>query len=193
MRCLILIIEGGDLVGKTTLCKKLLDDPLLRAQGYVYSHFSRLPPGFDYGWDYLARASRKIVQDRFHMSEQVYARVRGEEPRTTPATPERYRWLDGKLRELGAFTVVVVCEDDELIRERYRVGEMYDVEKCVAANRGFHFLLRNNEGDADVDLVLRTNRGNPFVTDDDVALILTNYLERQDFISEHHRRRPAVL
>lgn len=129
----MIIIEGADLVGKTTLCHKLLETEYCQKNGMVYSHLSRLPPGWRNPGSYLARACSNTVQDRFHLSEPVYAAVRGEETRLTP---ERYRLVDAWLRLMGAITVVVVT-DDKILESRWREGEMYDLAQVKKANALF--------------------------------------------------------
>jgi hypothetical protein len=130
----MIIVEGADLVGKTTFCTGLLERDYCQENGMVYSHLSRLPPGWDHVRSYIERACRNVVQDRFHMSEPVYARVRGEE---TKLTPEKYRLVDAYLRTLGAVHVVIVASLESTIARRWREGEMYDLNKVIHANTLF--------------------------------------------------------
>src|SRR5690349_732982 len=106
----MLIIEGSDLVGKTTFCAKLLKMEWAQTFGYTYQHLSKLSSGFNRLTGHLALARRRVIQDRFHLSDLAYRYALKEDQRLKP---EEYRIIDGYLRGLGAYTVVV-CADDEL-------------------------------------------------------------------------------
>lgn len=128
----MLIVEGADLAGKTTLCQQLLKS----LPDHVYSHYTRLPDGHDGFWHYVQSASKYHVQDRFHLSEVVYARVRGEETNLNLW----YDLLDGLLKwHFQAFTVLLI-PTDRSIAERWREGEMYEKHKVLEANHIFHEL-----------------------------------------------------
>lgn len=176
----MLIIEGSDLTGKTTLAKTLLKE----LKGFKYQHLSRLPDEFDRYWDYCRLVNPGIVQDRFHMSEPVYARVRGDE---TTLGPEQYRLIDAMLRCYGAFTVVLICEDDALLESRWREGEMYDVSSVKRAN---NFYTRIVYGDfspymqVDFDYVICETKARPFPTEQDVHNILKCYAMRQVLLEQ---------
>lgn len=171
----MLIIEGTDLVGKTTLAQTLTKR--LAYSGYVYSHFTRLPRGFDYCWDYIARASRRVVQDRFHMSEWAYSQAR-DDPEPSPLSCEKYRVIDGYLRSIGAFTVVILAEES-LIRSRLGREEMYDIDVILKAQNSFKYLTTTRA--CDYDLVIKCDERNPWPDD---QRILSAYLARQEAIDE---------
>jgi GTPase SAR1 family protein len=188
----MIIIEGPDGVGKTTLAKKLLG----HLMSHVYAHFTRLPPGFDYYWGYVDRMSRYVVQDRFHMSEVAYAEARGDDLRVDPET---YRLLDGRLRLLGAYTVLVTATED-LVRERWDPTQMYDVERTLSACRVFNRIASDNRHDIkyrgylfDVDHVVRCHEGSPYATDDDVDRVIGEYRVRQSAVSRATARAAARL
>lgn len=185
----MLIVEGTDLVGKTTFCRKLLE----HLPAHIYAHFSRLPPQFDYYWGYVDRMSRHVVQDRFHMSELAYAWARGEEPHISP---EQYRLIDAELRRLGAYTVLVVVDDRALLKDRMRVGEMYDFDTICKANDRFCGLWDGEFGNhyiVDIDYTARCSSTKPFPNEDDVTNVLAAYRARQLLIDElnHTQRRTA--
>jgi hypothetical protein len=202
----MLIIEGPDLVGKTTLCKRLLEY-LNREQlsggisplGYIYSHFTRLPRGFDYYWDYVNRMSTKIVQDRFHLSEIIYSQVRGES--RSPLTPEMYRLVDAQLRLLGGFTVVVTAEP-HLIQSRYEARketEMYNLDKVMQALELFRSLGSPGSGFEhlgyypDIDMHLHCHEDMPYVSDHWIGQVAQRYLARQSQCRRIARLRPSRL
>lgn len=65
---MLVIIEGPDKAGKTTLAKEIT-----KRFGYCYSHFGAPgpDPGREYA-DFLCKLERPTVCDRFYIGEQVY-------------------------------------------------------------------------------------------------------------------------
>jgi thymidylate kinase len=172
----MLIVEGTDCVGKTTLAQKLVRE--LASDGYVYAHFTRLPEGFDYCGNYISRASRRIVQDRYHMSQWAYCVAR-KEPMDEKLTAEKYRIVDAHLRMLGGYTVIVMAHES-LIRRRFQElhgREMYDVEQILEAQRAFEFVITTRA--VDYDVIIRCDMDKPYPTGEDVEKILANYRRRQ--------------
>ena len=182
----MLIVEGPDGVGKTTLCRSLLE----KLPGHVYAHFSRLPPDFDYYWGYLDRASRRVVQDRFHMSEVAYAIARGEQPRIDPET---YRLVDARLRQLGAYTVLVTA-DQGLIESRWDPTQMYDLYRTLSAARQFDLIAdHHSDWRPDFDCHFHCTETTPHVTQVAADRILNEYRRRQDRIDALAGGRPPSL
>lgn len=184
----MLIIEGPDGVGKTTLARKLL----VGLPTHVYAHFTRLPSGFDYYWGYRERASRSVVQDRFHMSEVAYAVARGEPSRLDAET---YRLVDGHLRGLGAVTVLLTAGPD-LVRSRWDDGQMYDLGRTLAAAEVYEVIAGGGDagvGPVDLDVVIQLSGGKPYATDDDARAVLELYRRRQVVVDDVGRRRPVRL
>jgi len=187
----MLIIEGGDLVGKTTFCETLLEQPLLKSHAYLYNHMTKPPEAFDGCQAYLDMAYHRYVQDRFHLSEIVYAKMRGDEPKVSA---EKYRLVDAHMRLLGAVNVVIVCTEPDMIAERWaeRVEqEMYDVDKTLLANVIFrdiastkHFTHSGGICAPDLDVVIVTNREKPFPDEGDVQRVLALYETRQIAVGE---------
>ena len=177
----MLIVEGADLVGKTTLCEELMR----RLPGWCYAH---LGPEANHAewhsyWGYRRRASRRVVQDRFHMSQVAYAWARREEP---AVTPYKYALVDAFLREIGGFTVVVTAERD-LLSSRYTRPELYDLDKILRANNAFMGFGRASHEcyeRADVDLHVHCTPKNPWVMSEQVDFILDRYMRRQDELDE---------
>lgn len=182
----MLIVEGPDCVGKTTLCRELLK----RLPGYIYAHFSRLPEGFDYYWGYIERISRRVVQDRFHMSEIAYSRARGDEPRLTRET---YRLVDAKLRLLGGFTVLITAERN-LIASRWRKDQMYSLDKTLEAARIFEVLRdEREEVGVDIDYAFHCTEGIPYVPGTAIDQIIDLYRQRRSLVDALANLRPPTL
>jgi thymidylate kinase len=166
----MLIIEGADLTGKTTLAHNLLKHRPLNDRGYVYKHFTRLPGGFHRYWGYVDNATQRSVQDRFHMSEVMYAEARGDKDKYL--TPEMYRLVEAHLALLGSYTVLITA-DEQLIRERWREGEMYDIELVRRVNELYlHTQLP-------FDYHFHANAHRPFMDDVEQRRVLDKYFERQ--------------
>ncbi len=181
----MLIVEGTDLVGKTTLCHALTAE-LAKDWPCTYAWFGRLPETWNYYWCYLLRMSRWVIQDRFHMSEIVYRKARDEHQRLYPQT---YRLLDAQARLLGSVTVVVLSTD-ALIRAEYDVRrdeETHTLQQILHANRLFaglaegHGALHNEYGPVDCDFVhvAGERAGWPGSNVEFIKKVTTLYVERQ--------------
>lgn len=183
----MLIVEGPDGVGKTTMCQALVR----QLHDHVYAHFTRLPDGFDRYWGYVERASPLVVQDRFHMSEIAYSRARDDE---TALTPETYRLVDAHLRALGSF-VVVVTADPDLVQARWSKGQMYDPRITIRAATEFLNIVEGRLPDYrfDVDLRFHCDREQPYVSDEQVRLVLDRYRFRLREVLDVAARRPRRL
>lgn len=187
----MIIVEGADLVGKTTLCKKLVE----RLPGHVYAHFTRLPDSFDRYWGYHERASRGIVQDRFHMSEVAYAAMRGDLG-SSGLTPEVYRLVDARLRRLGCMTVLLVAEP-ELLERRMREGEMYNISQILHVNAIFKEIIESRGGslgyDMDVDFWTEGFETKPYVLEEEIDELVERYETRQETLRDITDRVPISL
>lgn len=122
----MIIIEGPDLAGKTTLCKELVK----RIPGSIYQHLSRLPEDFDVYHGHVGlmpMGHPRVIQDRLYMSEVAYGNVcRG----STKIDTETYRLLDAHARLVGAVHVLLL-PDSATIKERWRENEMYDLNTVL--------------------------------------------------------------
>lgn len=164
------IVEGPDLVGKTTLAKKIAGWLNELGWPHIYRHLSRLPETWH--WDPVSNYGRLmnpyVVQDRFHYSEPLYSRVRGDSALLGPSS---YAQVERRLRSFAAFTMVITA-DEALIEKRYtaerRVHEMYSLEKVLEVNRLYE--EGASSGDAGwsgyrmpCDLWIRCTEEQPFV------------------------------
>lgn len=161
----MLIIEGADRVGKTTLCHKLVE-ALAPAGPWMYRHFGPLPESWYHPWDYFPHMSRHVVQDRFHLSEWVYRRAEGQ---TNPnLTFEKYRLVDAQLRLLGGVTVVITASQ-KIITDRG--GD----QRAVIANRLFSGLPRFTDIDFHYHVNKHDNDYSGLIYD-----VLKKYSQRQN-------------
>lgn len=126
----MIIIDGPDLVGKTTLANELC-----KRLGYIYHHLGKLPEQWNSPIDYLALLAYNVVQDRFYASELVYSQIRGE---PCKVTPYHVRLIDGRMAKIGAMHILIYDIDETIISKRFdQSREMYDLEKIKRANRLF--------------------------------------------------------
>jgi len=189
----MLIVEGADLVGKTTFANRLLEQTWVQRCGHVYSHLGKLPSGFSAS-QYLSIASTWLVQDRFHLSELACRMVDVEPVRLCPET---YRLVDAGLRMLGAFTVVITATS-ELIAQRFaaRGDAMYNLQQIQSQNDAFLSLATRSakspwsEYAPDVDLHIH-------VDDDTDALrfvyqVVTAYRRRLHALSKFNAEEVDV-
>lgn len=181
----MLVVEGPDGVGKTTLCKRLLKE----LPRHVYAHFTRLPRGFDYYWGYADRMSRFIVQDRFHMSEWAYAAARMETPKLCE---DGYRLVDANLRLLGGFTVLVTADPD-VVAGRWDPSQMFSLEATLGAAAEYLAILGRPGYRPDVDFHFHATKDKPYVPDDAVDEILRQYQSRQFLVDCLARDKPGRL
>jgi hypothetical protein len=187
----MLIIEGTDHVGKTTLAKKLVAE--LDTDGYTYRHLTRLTAGFDRYWDYLPMMTKKVVMDRFFLSEIAYQRAR-EEKFMTIGT-EELRLLNAKLALFAGYTVVVTCDND-LLAERYAQEEgaehqMYKMPVVLAANVAFRSMVDSPSYGIDCHIPL--DKDYPWPSNGDVKSILMGYRNRLAAMSSLMRRKSQTF
>lgn len=141
----MIILEGSDLVGKTTLAHKLVDKlnryPTLPE--FSYQHLSRLPDDFAGVHGHLGLAEEhgiNTVWDRFHPSELCYSWATG---RRDKLHGWKYDYLESRLQADFCAFVVVLVADEQLLQRRWidRGDDMYDWEVILKVNRRFHGLV----------------------------------------------------
>lgn len=179
----MLIIEGADLVGKTTLAKALCAKLNELGWPHVYQHLSRLPAPWqrDAVRNYDRLCSPYSVRDRFHYSEPVYASARGDDPMISPGD---FEVVNNIVRSVAGY-VIIVTATEELIAERYArraAQEMYDLHKILRVNEDFRhaaevgrFAISQNGKAKDeyyfpVDLHVRCSSAAPFPCPEEIRL-----------------------
>lgn len=168
------ILEGADLVGKTTLAKRILERPVMQHRGYTYAHLSRPPCGFDHYWDYIGMMNRHVVQDRFHMGELVYRSVLKQD---TPLTPYMIRLIDAQLRLIGAYTVIVIATRDMIKARAKQRAEPLDVEQIIRINDAYQLDVT-----LQIDWAKKLYIDGDGATDFMVDKLVEEYIARQDTI-----------
>jgi hypothetical protein len=165
----MLIIEGTDCVGKTTLCNRLAEDLKM-----IYQHLGPPPPTWS-DIDYVKLGSNNAVRDRYHLSELVYSHVNGR-----PVKIRESRLLHATLMLKHSAYVVCIVADEDLIRSRYNAHEeLFDIETVLKCNTAFKLF-----GAPFVDQRIVCTQDKPFPTEEDIDLICTNYLMRKKYLEE---------
>lgn len=189
----MLIIEGCDLAGKTTLareCVKVLSGQ--HELPMMYGHLDKPPQRWDKYWDYRSLVCRHTVMDRFHMSHIAYRAVDGEPHDLTPLT---YAMVDAEITLQGGM-VVLVLPIHATLRERWERknrDEMYGLEHVVRVNDVFWNMSGGKFGEnykMKVDkLVYPEDTMKSF--DTVVKQICEQYASQQREHDRIHQRRPA--
>jgi len=143
----MIIIEGSDQVGKTTLAKKL--SKRISAELYgndahferVYRHLSRPPADFDHLVGYIERVG-PVVWDRFHLGAIAYGKLtkNGGCP-----TPKQMLWVQRYLRWQGAI-VLVIHADRWWLKEQLDSTrtEMYKEDTILDVNDIFRMIAKSS-------------------------------------------------
>jgi len=186
----MLIIEGTDHVGKTTLAKKL--ERRFSAHGFVYQHLSRLTDGFDRYWGYLPLIRPRVVQDRLFLSEIAYASARGESSEAT-LPPEYLRLLNAHKHLVGGFTVLITC-NDYLLTSRYAKEEnqehqMYKTPIVIAANKAFMCLPAQL---IEPGYHIHLTKDRPWPSEDQLEEIVQEYTRLQNILGGLASRNPSL-
>jgi len=181
----MLIIEGSDLVGKTTLIKALCDETIKRGFPMIPQHFGLLPDNWNFFVDYIGYINSRTVMDRFIMSEVVY----GETLRCgCRIDPGYFRALQSILNQSHSMTVIVAAESEffkEHVRKQYQHrNEVFKEEQICEVNDAFINVLENgclNEYTLSYDIghIVNSNRDFPSSNLEFVEEIVEIYLKLQ--------------
>lgn len=124
----MIIVEGTDLIGKTTMCRELL-----LHYPYVYRHFTKLPDSWRYPHDYKEHVAVKVVQDRFHMSHIAYqSAICGQYSLNKSSYADIDEWVAGVQGR-----TIILTAGEEFIRKQWRTHqrpEMFDLATILRAN-----------------------------------------------------------
>lgn len=151
----MLILEGPDLVGKTTLAKKLVAAAHKAFMPASYTHFSRLPDCWKFPSSYRHYITCYGVCDRFHMSEIAYSEARGD---ARKLNVEGYRLIDTWCRLQGSVTVLIRAKPG-VISARYAAksnsrDEMYKDSVIERANDTYRAIAERSYRGRDNELLV---------------------------------------
>lgn len=160
----MIILEGADCTGKTTLAQMLAEKVSAMRGGNAegrdwrvfYRHMSRPAPDFDHVGGYLDVSAR--VQDRYHLGAIVYGAIIGGGSFPTAA---RMRVVQRYLRWQGCMTVIMHADRDALKKRLVAStkAEMYSVDDILDANDAYRALIRqSNRGERYCDSSIDTSQ-----------------------------------
>jgi len=180
----VLIVEGADLTGKTTLCKRLVRE--LNQRGSLegewnYSHMTAPGSRWDFYWSYLEFMRRRAVQDRFYLSELAYRGIRGDrEPKLTSFESNLIR---AQLILMGGLTVILTTTENGLLLAHSRTPrtEMYGMEGIYQANHWYMHDPRSQGDHGQTTLKRHQGSGQQWPAEDNefVKVVIENYVEKQ--------------
>jgi hypothetical protein len=119
----MILLEGSDRVGKTTVAKALRD--LLPS--WSYRHHTKPPcDTYDYFARFLTETHPRVIVDRMHWSNFTYGHVYGDQSRLTD-----HQWRVLELAYLGRRAVVLYMYDElDNIKSRWGADEMYKFDEA---------------------------------------------------------------
>jgi hypothetical protein len=171
----MLLIEGSDCLGKTTLAKTIVRR--LSEKGFlaIYSWMTRPNEEiFDFFLDYKKLLNPYAVQDRFHLGGLAYHKNK--------IWPQRLSIINSWIRSVGGIIVVLYANDEQKYKsliENDTRGNLLDVQTMCDGNNFFKNYA--NKGDCDFAFnVLPINFENPnYVNDSNINEIIDEWISRR--------------
>ena len=187
----MLLIEGPDMVGKTTLAHAIVAELAKRGKPASYMKFGMESRG-KMSYEYLKnRINPWTVCDRMHWSESIYAIATGEVPSlsgTAMAAVER------RMDQIAGMLVVLIGgipDYAQFTKGIHTRGEDFNIETCVTVNSMYREVcdtgkLACSSGlisieKPDITFEVKYNRhGNvEFVPGGFVSAVVSRYIEKQ--------------
>lgn len=141
----MIILEGCDLAGKSTLAEALFTR-VHDVTGYapMVRHFTKPKPSFDKYWGYKNCIQRDVILDRFHLSHIVYRAIDSE---NHDLTPFKYELIDAEISRVGGVIVCFALEDEVIIRRWNAMPndrqEMYTLKQVLQVNQVYRQIHAN--------------------------------------------------
>lgn len=186
----MLVIEGADNTGKTTLAHKLCE--LL--PDHEYRHLGRPPDNFDFVWDYVALAAPNHIHDRLHLGEIGYAFAGVNGAR---CSNYEFMYLNHWLSLIPTMTILITA-DDELLANRHnkilqngKKDELYTADKVVMANQAYRQLgplMRSCFNTIHFNLT----ESYPWLSDQDVQMLVKEYKNLMQQNTTVFSRKPLL-
>jgi thymidylate kinase len=166
----MLIVEGTDSVGKTTLTRKLATK-----LGLLYQHLGPLPDSW-VEQDYISLGSHRCAYDRYHISDIAYSwGIPGRVCKIKNA-----RFLHAALTVRFAAITVMITADSDLLTLRHRdEDQMFDLQTVLRVNEMYCKLAPHY-----ADVYYHATAARPFVPEHIEDEIVTKWQQRQICHSE---------
>ena len=189
----MLIIEGSDLVGKTTLIKEICEQASERGFPMIPQHFGLLPDNWDFEKDYHDYVSKRTVMDRFVLSEVVYGETLRYGSRITPRMWQRLHSYNvcgpGPGYDLESSMTVIIAAESVFFKQHVHKQmqervEVFKEEQICEVNDAFlDIIARHHFGKFDIyyDIahIVTGNRDFPSSDPAFVSEIVETYLKLQ--------------
>ena len=134
----MLIVEGSDLVGKTSLVKELCKEAIEQGFPMIPQHFGLLPDSWDFFSDYLPYIQKRTVMDRFIISELIYGELLRNKCRISYSSWEA---LNRLMTHEKCMTIIIAAEPEffatHVKKEHSKRGEVFNPEEIMSVNMGF--------------------------------------------------------
>lgn len=173
----MLVIEGSDCLGKTTLAKKIVRKVSEKGFPVVYSWMTRPNEQlFDFFLDYKKMLNPCAVMDRFHLGGLAY--------HTDKISLQKLQIINAWIRSIGGIIIVFYAADEEWYEQRIREDERGNLLSWpIMCNGNVFFKDYARKKDCDYSfnvLPLSNSMNNPmFVSDFDIDEIVEEWLERR--------------
>jgi len=174
----MLIIEGSDALGKTTLAKKIVDKMMEKGYSTIYSHMGRPNEQiFDFFWNYKKMINPCFVMDRFHLGGLAY--------HYNKITPQQLQIINAWIRSVGGLIVVLYGADEEWYEHRIREdkrGNLLPIVKLLDGNLIFKKYAKNNDCDFSFNILPYGFPEENFVSDYNVDKLIDEWINRRQLL-----------
>lgn len=162
----MLVIEGPDMIGKTTLMSVLKNEieslsrsiglPVTCSTDHLGSEASTEQWGVG---KYLTKVQPWHIQDRFHTGDLIYGHIfRGGT--TGPILgPDEYMEIDDAIGDAGGMVIGCYASDKvyKAVADAHHArGEMYSLDGCLKVNKEYRRTFKNNNTYLSFDYLFET-------------------------------------
>ena len=181
----MLIIEGSDCLGKTTVAKKIVNKMMEKGYPTIYSHMGRPNEQlFDFFLDYKKMINPYAVQDRFHLGGLAYHHNK--------ITPQKLQIINSWIRSVGGMIVVLYAEDEQWYKQRLENderGNLLPIVKMLDGNAFFRNFSTSGGMDSEYSFNISPTIGGRvdscyvnYVDDYDIDKLINEWIQRRELL-----------
>jgi len=177
----MLVIEGSDCLGKTTVAKKIVNKMMEKGYPTIYSHMGRPNEQlFDFFLDYKKMINPCAVQDRFHLGGLAYHHDK--------ITPQKLQIINSWIRSVGGMIVVLYAADETWYKQRLENDKrrnLLPIVKLLDGNLVFQKYAKNEDCDYifNISPTIGSRISNcyvNYVNDYDIDKIIAEWIQRRE-------------